>query len=738
MKSLGRLFGLILLGLLVLLVTLGFALTHLIDPNDYKDEIRQLARDKANLELTLNGPIGWSLFPWLGIELHDATLASAATPQQPFADLQLLGLSVRVLPLLRREVQMSDVRIEGLRLNLQRDQQGRGNWEGLGRPAPASAAPALTAAANPAVAGSAAPAKDAARPLQLDIDSLNIRNASIDYADARSGKHYTLENLQLSSGSIRESSAIPFKLFTHLNLSEPQLRGQAELSAKLRFDRQLQRYQLEDAQLSGEVSGEPLQGKTLTFATQGQLLLDQAAGIAEWNSLKLTANQLRALGEIKVYDLGQAPRLSGGLSIAELNLRDFLTGIGVTLPPMADPASLSRFELVSRLGGTLGAPALQELKLKLDDSSSSGQLEITDLTRRAVRLQLKTDHLDLDRYLPPVARDSGGALAAEVKATLASASKQGNSALPAAPTQQAWSESPVFPVERLRQLDLQLDLDFAELGVKKLPLEDASLLLRGKDGLVEISELRGELQGGSFASSSRLDVRPAIPLLDGQIKLSNLPIESLLQISGKPAPIRGRLDLDSQLRSSGDSEKTLIDSLNGTANFQLNDGVLVDANLEQQLCTGIATLNRKTLSSTPRGKDTPFQQLQGRLTINNGVASNPDLQASIPGLAVSGNGDLDLRVLGLDYRLGVIIEGDKGAMPDPACQVSKQFVGIEWPLQCRGPLELGAKACRLDKDGMNKVAGKIVGEKLSNKIDEKLGDKVSPELKDALKGLFNQ
>ena len=77
-------------------------------------------------------------------------------------------------------------------------------------------------------------------------------------------------------------------------------------------------------------------------------------------------------------------------------------------------------------------------------------------------------------------------------------------------------------------------------------------------------------------------------------------------------------------------------------------------------------------------------------------------------------------------------------MPDPACQVSKQFVGIEWPLLCRGPLELGAKACRLDQAGLNKVAGKIVGEKLSDKIDEKLGDKVSPELKDALKGLFNR
>ncbi|MCY3929473.1 MAG: AsmA family protein, partial [Acidobacteria bacterium] len=165
-------------------------------------------------------------------------------------------------------------------------------------------------------------------------------------------------------------------------------------------------------------------------------------------------------------------------------------------------------------------------------------------------------------------------------------------------------------------------------------------------------------------------------------------------------------------------------------------------NLEQQLCQAIATLNRKSLSGEPRGKDTPFQALRGSVVIRNGVASNPDLKVRIPGLTVNGHGDVDLRVLGMDYNVGVIVEGDQRAMPDPACQVNERYVGVEVPLRCRGPLELGAKACRLDKDGMGKVAAKLAGNRLKDKIDEKLdeklGDKVSPELKDALKGLFKR
>lgn len=149
MKSIGKLLGLLLLGLLLIIVALGFALTHLFDPNDYKDEIRQIARDKANLELDLKGDIGWSLFPWLGLELHDTTLASAASPDKPFANLTLLGLSVRVMPLLRKEVQMSDIRVEGLDLTLARDEKGRGNWEDIGRPAQAASTPAPAAEGTP-------------------------------------------------------------------------------------------------------------------------------------------------------------------------------------------------------------------------------------------------------------------------------------------------------------------------------------------------------------------------------------------------------------------------------------------------------------------------------------------------------------------------------------------------------------------------------------------------------------
>ncbi|WP_342243407.1 AsmA family protein [Pseudomonas sp. OTU5201] len=743
MKAFGKILGLIFLGLLLIIVALGFALTHLFDPNDYKDEIQQLARDKANLELTLNGDIGWSLFPWLGLELHQATLASAASPEKPFANLDMIGLSVRVLPLLRREVQMSDIRVEGLNLDLQRDDKGHGNWEDIGRPAKAPETAQAGTPTSPAPADGAqqAPAAEApARPIKLDIDSLTVRNARINYTDAKSGQQFNAEGIELITGAIREGASIPVRLSAFFGTNQPVLRAKTELTTNLRFERALKRYQLEDLKLNGEASGEPLKGKTLTFNAQGQLLADLAANVAEWNSLKLSANQLRALGELKVHDLDKGARLEGGLSIAPLNLREFLTGIGVELPPMSDATTLQKFELVTKLGGSPNSLALEGLNLKLDDSSFSGRLAVADFAQKAVRIQLKGDKLDLDRYLPPKTKakqDAQTARQAEVKPAVAAAS-QGTTPLPNAPTQAAWSEAPVLPVDQLRKVDLQATLNFGQFIVDKLPLDDVSLKANGKGGLLILEDLRGGLLGGSFQANAQIDARPAVPLLKAHKRISNVPVEKLLQAQEQKPPVRGLLDMTADITSSGNSQKAWIDGLNGTANFALNDGALLDSNLEQQLCQGIATLNRKTLSSTRSGSETPFRELKGSLTFNNGVANNPDLRASIPGLNVKGDGTVDLRVLGLDYRIGVVIEGDKSAMPDPACQVNERYVGIEWPLRCRGPLELGAKACRLDKDGMGKVAARLAGDKLSEKLEEKLGDKVSPELKDALKGLFKQ
>lgn len=738
MKAFAKVLGIVLVGLLLLLVAVGFALTHLVDPNDYKDEIRQLARDKANVDLQLKGDIGWSLFPWLGVELHDATLASAATPDRQLAQVQRLILSVRLLPLLlRRDLEMSDIKIDGLDLTASRDDQGRTNWAEIGRPAPKAdpgAAPADTAT------GTSGESTTGRQPLKLNVESLTVRNSRVEYSDARNGARYAFEGIDLETGAIYAGTPIPIKLAGTASTTQPPVNATVLLNGKFRFDPASQQYALDDLQLTGDASGEPFNGKLVNYSASGQLAVDRRAQTAEWTSLKLTANDLKALGDLKLTGLESDPQLAGRVSIARLDLRAFLDSIGVELPAMADTKTLQRFEMNAQVQASRNALALDDFNFQLDDSTLKGRVAIADIARRALRIQLSGDRLDLDRYLPAkaaAARQANGARQEEV-AQVDAIAAQGNSPLPEAPTQHAWSQETLLPVERLRSLDAEVDLGLQHLTLNRLPFEGASLKARAADGQLQLSALEGELFGGRFEANGALDVRGAQPQLIARERIKGVPVERILQAQGQKPPVEGQLDLDADLRSSGASQRTLIDNLDGTARFALRNGQLIDANVESQLCQGIALLNRKPLELPHGGQNTPFRQLSGSLSIVNGVARNQDLSVSVPGLAVKGAGDIDLRTLGLDYRLGITVQGDTNAASDPGCQVGERYADIEWPLQCRGPLELGAKACRLDREAMGQIVARAAGNRLNEKIEEKLGDKISPDIQNAIRGLLQR
>ena len=120
-----------------------------------------------------------------------------------------------------------------------------------------------------------------------------------------------------------------------------------------------------------------------------------------------------------------------------LDLAKFLDSIGHPLPNMAQ-GSLSKVELVSRLSGTPNSMAFDELNLKVDDSTFTGRIAVEDFAKQALRIQLKGDTFDADRYLPAKSGQANSASAArkaEVQSSEVGAlAASGDTPLPDAPT----------------------------------------------------------------------------------------------------------------------------------------------------------------------------------------------------------------------------------------------------------------------------------------------------------------
>lgn len=719
MKAFAKVLGLVVCGIVVLAIGVLFFLTRMFDPNDYKEDIQQAAREQANIELTLDGDIGWSLFPWLGIELKDVGVAPTEEPDLPLAQVGSLGLGVKVLPLLRRQLRMSDVILDDVHLQLVKGDDGAGNWANIG--------PQKTAADKDSddEAKPAPSTKD--KQMDFAVESVQITNASVRYEDRQSGQVLTLDQANLTTGALIEGEPFDVSFLGMLTTDKPALRVRLDLKTVAQFDLGLKRYQFDGLDMKVDASGEPFSGRAVNLQLQGDGLLDLTAQVAELNQLRMSLGDMKATGTLKATALDAEPKFTGQLNVADFDARDLLRDLGQALPEMADPGGLSQVSFSTTLAGSASSLMLNDLNLVVDGATLKGQLGLADFERQALRFKLAGDSLNLDNYLLPVDEKDGTA-----------PQQTGGSKSTAAA--QEWSDESVLPLERLATLDVDGSLELQQVTLTGQDINAFKAVVSARDGRIQLKQLDGGVFSGTFTSKGEIDTRqtPVKMTLSSQIK----GIDSLVaqQAYDVPAQVRGDLDLTMDLSMRGNSMRRWMNTLGGNAKFQVEDGALLGVNLEQQLCRAIALANRKSLSGEHGSEDTPFEQLNGSFTISNGQISNRDLVADLPGIAAKGNGEVSLPEQRLDYRIGLLLEGDKSDMPDEACQVNERYVGVEWPVRCQGYLHNAASSCGVDTEGVTKVAGQLLGNeakrKLEERIDEKLGDK-APELRDALKGLFS-
>ena len=122
--------------LVVLVVVASIVLPMIVDPNDYKDDIADLVKSKTGRTLTIDGDIGLSVFPWLAVEIGPTALSNAeGFSADPFASVREVQVRLKLLPLLRKQVEMDTVVLDGLSLSMETLADGRNNWADLAAPA---------------------------------------------------------------------------------------------------------------------------------------------------------------------------------------------------------------------------------------------------------------------------------------------------------------------------------------------------------------------------------------------------------------------------------------------------------------------------------------------------------------------------------------------------------------------------------------------------------------------------
>ncbi len=685
----------------ILVTVAALIFVNVFDPNDYKAEISALVKDKTGRELHIGEDIGLTLFPRLGVELRDVTLANPpGFDKGPFAHVDDARVSVRIVPLLSKRIEVDTITVDGLDLRLQRNRDGLANWDDLLGGKQASEQAGEESGNDAALIGA------------LRVGGLDIRDLAIDYRDLRAGTHHTLALRRLSAGEIAPGRNVPLELEVSASSDRPAMEAGIEASGTLQLGDTLQRFTLPDLRARLRLSGDDLPKQGISADLSAALFYDNAAHSLRLDKLLLTRKDLKLSGELRGDGLDGSPRTQGHLSAAPFALRDLLAELGVALDT-ADPRALERaaIELDVEHSGTL--TRIEDLKLQLDDSKMTGKASFGTGDKAPIRFDLKVDQLDLDRYLPPA------------KTASAPSAAQDGSPAPLA-----------LPLKRLRRLDLDGRLHIDRLRLRGLRMEKAVLALHASKGVIQLKPLAARLYGGSLRVDAAMNVRGKQPAFSLNQRLKRIDIGPLLKdATGETPLITGAASLFAKLQTRGLADADLRRHLNGNAGFSFSNGALHGFDLAAIIRQAQAALKGQRIELSGPQK-TDFAEMKGSLRIRDGIARNDDLSLKSPLLRVRGKGKIDLPNERLDYLVTAKLVGSLKGQGGADIEKLK---GVPIPVRIRGPFR--DPSIQPDLESIVEEAAK---RKLLDKVKEKAGGKLDEVLKkaggsglgDALQGLF--
>jgi AsmA protein len=711
---------------LILLAVAAITVAMLvIDPNTYKPQIEQAVEKQTNLDLILAGDISWSIIP-IGLELNNV---EAKLDGERFIALERLVAQIDVWSLVAMSPQVNNFVLDGLDARLSVDKEGQANWTRImpekNAQQDASSEPA------PDATDTTTASEDSLEPLNFNVSNVEIANAQVHYTNATTGQEITLEDFTLGASNITLGSEFPLDVSFRVETAEPQMSVTGSIAARLSANQALDAFGASGLDASFDIEGDAFAGKTVTAKISGSLAANLASETANLKDISISFANLSASTNLNVEGFGDTPKLAGNIAISEFSLKKLLENLGQPAIETSDGDVLTALAFSTNIGGAAGKPELTDLTLKLDDTTFNGSGSY-NLASSALVFRLTGDELNADRYLPP----PSNAPAAES----GTGSNSGSGTAPA----QADPDSQLLPLDTLRALLLDVDLGLNKLTVSNLQINEMKASTKAKNGVLEIDDFSGKLYYGSFNTTATIDARSDTPKWSINTDVADVQTLPLLNDLAEVDMLSGGANLKINAKSTGNTMAALRGNADGKITFNLAEGEFRRMNLTRLACQGIALVNQETLSATDWGTATPFNDMRGTLDINGNTLNNTELLASLAGMQLEGQGNVDMQQTLVDYELGLRIVGE--IHRDPACRVTDIVRNVVIPLECRGNLSGNpAGLCSFDgsrfRDSLQDIAKNAARakaeDKLKEKLQEKLGEGAGDKVKDALKGFFN-
>lgn len=754
--------------LLALVVLLGGALAVVaftFDPNDYKDDIQAQVKKHTGRDLTLSGPLELSVFPWLGVEANALALSNAAGFDDPeFARIEHLEARLRLLPLLKGQVELGKIALHGLVLNLQRKADGSSNWDDL------------------AGADEAEPTEpDDPVEVRGEVDVQDLSIAGLELFDARlqwrDGDQVTVvEGLNLETGPIRLGEPSTLAVSVMLTLADKtQIELKAQTDWQFELDGPFARFDQFSATASARGDAVPggeqqialalsaaYNGKTQTAAvSDGELrFVDQlvtfSAQLDELSSAQKAKLDLKgsnvdvrrmakALEVALPEESGHWPNLSFALqadaslgndrveattldiSFGELKLTAKAALTSIANQTGSGSISLKPLDLhayLAALGYPVGAPksagptrldmtyaiapdriSIEKISGQLAGEALSGKASVAQFDKPQLRANLDLAGLTVSDWV--------GGEGASKKDSGASSSSAGD------------LNSMEVPMDWARDLNLTARVQISRLNAYGVKFRDVRWTADARPGTPVKQQLVANAYGGQLALNNSIDASKPKPVLGVDLSAKAIGLGDFLQDGWGSRWITGTTELGLNLQSQGATVGAMRSSASGEANYKLKDGEVQGISLVDLVRKASALAGGSKAQAAQSGEATAFSELVGRFLIQSGKLKVQDLGGNNPWFKFGGDGFIDVLAGQFDLKLAPTLLENPTTRND---KTLSKLIGLAIPVEISGPLTKPQFKVNLE-DVLKEKARAELQDKVDEKKDE-LKDKLNDKLTD--------
>lgn len=686
MKTFAKVIAWIAAIIIAIVVIAAIIFKHTVDPNDYKKQITQAVQHHTGHPLTIKGKIELSLFPWLGVDIHNVSFGNP----KGFSGKQLAAIGeaqvrVKLLPMLIGKFEVGHIVLKNADINLVTLASGKSNWHDLVKQGPTSAK--TNTHKHHAQNKPLAHKQVTATTDSISVANINIDNANVNITNAVTKKDYHLTHFTLNANTVNlQGNEFTVNSSFNVAQSQPLLALSADIQGTFSIDSK--KLSANNFNLSGKISALHTQlAKSVPYAIEFRKFSAQDEQHFQLQDLNIELANLKLDASI----IANNEAYNGNIALQSFDPSQLLSALALD----HNNKNLQHFNQLSfdsKISTDGHIIKVTPLVLSLNNNKVHAQATYNSKTAYT-QFNITADKLDLDTLEP----SAGNSRKAHQKSTNASSTTSSS----------ATKASAQLPLAMLRHYGWQGTVAIKTLMVHGLTLHQLRAKTENHAGNVILGPIAANMYQGKFISRTQFDASSNTAHMSSTTKVSNVQLAPISAALAGKQVISGDAGMSLALTSSGNTPQQIIGNLAGEGNVHVGKGQLNGFDLDHLVAQAKSLLGTKTKTADKvnNGNDTQFSSIKASYKIKHGIISNNDLLLTTPYAQANGQGRISLTDSWIDYRLSAGPLAVHGKQP------------WNFPVIIKGALT--KPSIRPDIDSLLR---QLLKNKIGNAISKALGD----------------